>query len=102
MVHDINALLRTYKKSVDRLTLEERVAGMKDVCRAIRATKLHFHKVLERYGADYEEAAQHFVDQAYAASDMASATGNQELIDSLRRHAEEIEAAQKAAKDDAP
>lgn len=97
MVHEIEEKLRLYhslvKHSPGRYTDELRLEDVKEICRMLRSTKLHFHKVLERYGSNYKGAAKNFVDLAYAVADIANNTGNADLIRSLRRHAEEIELA---------
>ncbi len=94
LMHDIERMMSAFRQQMKELNSEERVDRFQDVCRAMRTTKLHFYKVLDRYGADYEDSAQHFVDLAYAAADMAAThTASPDLQASLKRHAEEIESA---------
>src|SRR5258708_39040136 len=70
--------------------IEER---LKDVCRGVRQGKLEFAKILQSFGATYRNNAQHFVDLACAASDIAQETPFSQVASSLQRHAREILAA---------
>src|SRR5688572_3541865 len=86
---DLDTMLSTYRRRLKQLSETEQIESLKEICRAIRSTKLYFHNVLERYGANYEDSARHFVDLAYAAADLSHASSCKQLQRSLTRHAEE-------------
>lgn len=93
MIQNIVEMVRAYRSTMRTITAVQRVEEMKAICRAVRAAKFHFHRVLDRYGPDYEEGAQGFIDLAYEIADLADSTDNEDLKNSLNRHAEEIQEA---------
>ncbi len=92
MVDEVEERLKKLQSEVAKKSphVEESV---KDVCRGIRQAKFQFAKVLQSYGTAYQGQAQHFVDLAYSAADMAHGTGFSDVTESLQRHAKEIHAA---------
>ncbi len=91
LVHEIETLVNDFKATAKCRTSDQTLASLKGICRAIREAKLHFDRVLGRYGANYEDSAKSFVDLAWYAADLASNTDCLELQKSLTRHAKEIE-----------
>lgn len=96
------SLVRTAQDCLNKArdAVEKGAAGpvaedvIKDVCRAIRDAKMEFRRVLDFYGAEYEENGQRFVDLTIEASELASKVASDDLRKGLQKHADEVQAMQ--------
>lgn len=91
LLEDLDAHFRSYVSTYGGLEAGARVEGLNSVCRMVRSTKLHFHKVIDRYGTKCLNSATRLKDLAYAIADKANQVGDADLKESLARHAEEID-----------
>ena len=65
------------------------------VSKCIRAAKLHFYKVLERYGSEYEHNHQRILQLTDRATSLAEVHAPAGVRQSLERHSREIHEALK-------
>lgn len=101
MLQEVEESLNQAKRQISRKPSDTIRNELKEVCRRIRATKLHLSKILESYGINYDmDQIQSLLDLTIMASDFARRSGFTELQNSLNRHADEIQVARAACIDE--